>query len=292
MQWTQVTPRLPARPRDSNKVTVGRVLVVGGSPPMAGAPALAGLGALRGGAGLVMVAVPQGIQPVVAGFRPEVTTLGLPQTRAGALGRAAFDAVRQIVNDWDAIVLGPGLGRNKSTQELVRSLIRSVSKPLVLDADALFAAIGACDAIKRREAPTVITPHEGEAARLLEQESADVQADREAAVAALVEATGAVAVLKGPGTLVCDGEQIHVNKTGGPALSTGGTGDVLAGLTGALLAGMGQHGLDPFACGCVAVHAHGAAADHVAAGRDRGLLASELAAGIPDALRELHGPQA
>lgn len=292
MQWTKVTPRLPARPADSNKVTVGRVLVVGGSPPMAGAPALAGLGALRGGAGLVKVAVPQGIQPISASFRPEATTLGLPQTRAGALGRAAFDAVRQIVNDWDAVVLGPGLGRNRSTQELVRSLIRSVRKPLVLDADALFAAIGACDTLQAREAPTVITPHEGEAARLLEQSSDEVRADREAAVAALAEATGAVAVLKGPGTLVCDGTQIHVNETGGPVLATGGTGDVLAGLVGALLAGMEGTGLDPFACACIAVHAHGAAADAVAGARDRGVLASELADGIPEALRALRDPAA
>ena len=292
MKWTKVTPRLPARPTDANKVTVGRVLVVGGSSSMAGAPALAGLGALRGGAGLVKVAVPQGIQAVVAGFRPETTTLGLPQTRAGMLGRAALDAVREIVNDWDAVVLGPGLGRNPSTQELVRSLVRSVTKPLVLDADALFAVIGHAKEIAGREAPTVITPHEGEAARLLESTSDDIRADREAAVAELATATGSVAVLKGPGTLVCDGEQIHVNETGGPALATGGTGDVLAGLIGALMSGMAQHELDAFACACVAVHAHGASADAVAGEDDRGLLASELAAGIPEALRALRSPGA
>lgn len=292
MKWTQVTPRLPARPTDANKVSVGRVLIVGGSPSMAGAPSLAGLGALRGGAGLVKVAVPEGIQAVVAGFRPEATTLGLPQTRAGMLGRAALDAVRQIVNDWDAVVLGPGLGRNSSTQQLVRSLVRSVTKPLVLDADALFAVIDAHPEVAGREAPTVITPHEGEAARLLGKSSDDVRADREAAAAELATATGSVAVLKGPNTLVCDGEQMHANTTGGPALATGGTGDVLAGLIGALLSGMAQHALDAFACACVAAHAHGAAADAVAGDNDRGLLASELAAGIPEALRALRTPGA
>lgn len=291
MKWSKVPPRVPARPTDANKVTVGRVLVVGGSPAMAGAPALAGLGALRGGAGLVRIAVPEGIQATVAGFWPEATTLGLPQTRAGALGRAALDAVRQLVNAWDAVVLGPGLGRNVSTQELVRSLVRSVTKPLVLDADALFALIDHGAEIAGREAPTVITPHEGEAARLLGTESEAVRADREAAVAELVAQTGAVAVLKGPGTLVCNGEEIYANDTGGPALATGGTGDVLAGLCAALLAGMAQHELSPFGCACAAVHAHGAAADAMAGDNDRGVLAGELAAGIPDALRALQDPR-
>ncbi|MDF1702355.1 MAG: NAD(P)H-hydrate dehydratase [Planctomycetota bacterium] len=287
MKWSKVPPPVPLRPVDANKVTVGRVLVVGGSPPMAGAPALAGLGALRGGAGLVKIAVPQGIQATVAGFRPEATTLGLPQTRAGALGRAAMHVIRESVDGWDAVVLGPGLGRNPSTQQLVRSLVRSVDKPLVLDADALFAMIGALDEIAGRSAPTVLTPHEGEAGRLLALSTDELRQDREAAVAQLVESTGAVAVLKGPGTLVCDGEQIYVNGTGGPALATGGTGDVLAGLTGALLAGMAASGLQAFGCAAAAVHIHGAAADAVAGENDRGLLASELAAGIPAAFREL-----
>ena len=100
-----------------------------------------------------------------------------------------------------------------------------------------------------------------------------------------------MAVLKGPGTLICDGEEIHVNETGGPALATAGTGDVLSGLLGALLAGMTQHELSPFACACAAVHAHGAAADAIAEDNDRGVLAGELAAGIPDALRALRDPR-
>ena len=103
-------PRLPARPTHANKVSVGRVLVVGGSANMAGAPALAGLGALRGGAGLVKVAVPQGIQATVAGFRAETTTQGLPQTRAGGLGAAALPVLREMGESWDAIVVGPGAG--------------------------------------------------------------------------------------------------------------------------------------------------------------------------------------
>ncbi len=233
------------------------------------------------------VAVPQGIQATVAGFRPEVTTLGLPQTRAGALGRAALPVLRQLTDAWDAVVLGPGLGRNPSTLQLVRSLVRSLEKPLALDADALFAFNGELGLLAGREARTVLTPHEGEAARLLEMDADAIRTDREAAVATLAQQSGAVAVLKGPGTLVCDGEQTYTNATGGPALATGGTGDVLAGLTAALLAGMEASGLGAFASACAAVHVHGAAADAVAGEDDRGVLASELAAGIPDALRGL-----
>lgn len=280
-------PRLPSRPDDAHKARVGRVLVIGGSPPMAGAPALAALGALRGGAGLAKVAVPQGIQAIVASFRPETTTLGLPQTRAGALGSAALPVLRQLIESWDAVVLGPGLGRNPSTLTLVRTLLRSMDKPLVLDADALFAFAGEGEQLKKRAGPTVITPHEGEAGRLLGISSEEVRADRPAAAARLAEETGTVVVLKGPGTLVRDEERLYKNDTGGPALATGGTGDVLAGVIGALLAGSAQAEFDAFEAACLGVWAHGTGADEVSGAHDRGYLASELAAGIPAALHSL-----
>jgi NAD(P)H-hydrate epimerase len=266
---------------------VGRVLVVGGSAAMAGAPSLAGLGALRGGAGLVQVAVPRGIQPVVAGFRPETTTRGLPQTAGGAVGRGARAALEAALPGWDAVVLGPGLGRAAATQGLVRAFTPVVAVPLVLDADALFAFNGRTEDLRARRAPTVLTPHEGEAARLLGTTSAEVHAERQGVAADLAARAQGVIVLKGPGTIVTDGRRLYVNRTGGPALATGGTGDVLAGLVAALLAGAAATGLDAFEAACIAVHAHGAAADAVAGGRDRGLLASDLAAGLPDALAAL-----
>lgn len=285
MQRIAHPPRLPPRPKDANKVTVGRVLVVGGSAAMAGAPALAGLGALRAGAGLVGVAVPRGIQPTVASFRPETITHGLPQGKTGALGAAALPALRALLAGCDAVVLGPGLGRASSTLGLVRSFTPDVDLPLLLDADALFAYSGRLPALEGRKAPTVLTPHEGEAARLLGTTSAAVRADREAAAAAIAEAARAVVVLKGPGTLVTDGARMYRNTTGGPALATGGSGDVLAGVIAALLAS----GLDAFDAACLGVHAHGDAADRVAGKRDRGLLAGDLAAGLPDALLALRG---
>jgi len=289
MQRIARPPRLPSRPTDANKVTVGRVLVVGGSKAMAGAPALAGLGALRAGAGLVKIAVPDGIQPTVACFRPETIVQGLPQTRAGALGAGALGVLRDLARSWDAVVLGPGLGRATSTLALVRSFARVVDRPLLLDADALFAYGGGLAALAERAAPTVLTPHEGEAARLLETTSEEIRADREAAAARIAGAAAAIVVLKGPGTLVTDGRRLYRNASGGPALATGGSGDVLSGVIGALLAS----GLDAFDAACAGAHAHGAAADLVAGKRDRGLLASELAGGLPDALlglRRKHAP--
>ena len=250
---------------------------------MSGAPALAGLGALRAGAGLVKVAVPGEIQSTVAGYRPELITQGLPQTRGGALGAGALPVLRTLVADWDAVVLGPGMGRAPSTLSLVRTFTREVDLPLVLDADALFAFRGDLARLKKRKAPTVLTPHEGEAARLSETTSDDIRSDRPAAAGALAEASNAVIVLKGPGTLVTDGARLYRNTTGGPVLATGGSGDVLSGVIAALLAS----GLDALGAGCAGAYVHGLAADKVAGRRDRGLLASELADGIPDALLAL-----
>ncbi len=283
MDRTTTPPRIPARPTDANKVTVGRVLVVGGSVAMAGAPAMAGLGALRAGAGLVKIAVPGRIQATVAAFRPETTTLGLPQNRHGGLGSAAQPILKDVAPDWDCVVLGPGMGRTASTLQLVRTFTQDVKRPLVLDADALFAFGGKLEMIHARSTTTVLTPHEGEAARLLGTTSDDVRADREDAAVRLAAATGAVVVLKGPRTLVTDGTRMFENTTGGPALATGGSGDVLAGVIAALLAS----GLDAFDAASAGAYVHGLAADHVADQRDRGLLATELAGGIPDALLAL-----
>ncbi|MDJ0523655.1 MAG: NAD(P)H-hydrate dehydratase [Planctomycetota bacterium] len=273
-------PRLKRRPTDANKVSVGRVLVVGGSASMAGAPALAGLGALRAGAGLVKIAVPGEIQTTVAGFRAEALTQGLPQTRGGALGAGALPVLRTLTSSWDAVVLGPGMGRAPSTLNLIRSYARELPLPLLIDADALFAYRDDLGRLKKRKAPTVLTPHEGEAARLLDTTSEAIRADRQTAAAAIAEASHAIVVLKGPATLVTDGERLYRNTTGGPVLATGGSGDVLSGVIGALLAA----GLDTLDAACAGVHAHGLAADKVAGRRDRGLLAGDLAEGLPDAL--------
>lgn len=299
MKILTAPPPLPDRPHDANKVTAGRVVVVGGSRDMVGAPALAALGAHRAGAGLVRIAVPRSLQPLVAGFRPESTTTGLSEDAAGSLAGSALPELLEHTRGWDAVVLGPGIGRSPGTGEVVRTFARKVRLPLVLDADALFAFNGCVQTLRGCAGPVVLTPHEGEAARLLEVTSAQVQADRQDAAMTLARRSGAIVVLKGPGTLVADvvsdvipegaseEARLYRNATGGPVLSTGGTGDVLAGVIGALLAQAAQTGLDAFEAACVGVHVHAAGADTAARGCDRGLFASELAAGIPDALLAL-----
>ena len=285
MQRVRTPPPLHPRPRDAHKASVGRVLVIGGHRDMCGAPALAALGALRAGAGLVRIAVGRSIQPVVATLRAEATTAGLPDTDDGALAPDAVEAALALVASWDTVVLGPGAGRDEATLEVLRTLALFVEIPLVLDADALFAFAGEPATLQDRSGPLVITPHEGEAARLLGRTSRDVKAERMASALELARACGGVVVLKGPGTLVTDGERLYQERAGGPWLATGGSGDVLAGVIGAFVAGLPETGGDLFGAAVLGVHVHAHAADGLAAeGVDRGLLASDIAHALPAAL--------
>lgn len=281
----------PPRPREAHKALVGRVLVVGGSRDMAGAPFLAAYGALRAGAGLVRAAVPREIQPIVAGYAPEVLTAGLQSTRAGGLAAAARTTVVRLADSYDALVLGPGAGRERATLRLLLGLGQDLGLPLVLDADALYAlaaAPRALRALRRRTAPTVLTPHEGEAARLLGCSAAAVRADRVRAARRIAALSGATVVLKGPETLVCHGAWLWRCAAGGPVLAAGGTGDVLAGVTAALLAAAPE---DPFTAACRAVSWHARAGDALARRlhTDRGVLAREIADELPRLARTRKG---
>jgi len=270
---------------------VGRVLVVGGSLGMAGAPALCARGALRAGAGLVTVAVPSVILATVAAFQPEAMTASLPCDDAGAVDSTVLDALERLAERVDAVVLGPGLGRADATVEWVRAFAKSVDRPLVLDADALFAMRSHLADLAARVAPTVLTPHEGEAAALLGERLGASAPPREAWARRIAVEARATCVLKGPSTLVVDGERLRRNTTGGPVLATGGTGDVLAGVVAAFLAGLPATGGDAFGAACLAVHVHGLAGDRCAGARgDRGTLASEVADAVPGAIREVAGP--
>jgi NAD(P)H-hydrate epimerase len=253
---------------------------------MAGAPALAGVGALRAGAGLVRVAVPAPIQAAIGAHRPELLVPALPASSSGALGASALREVLRLAQDADVVVLGPGLGRAKVTQTLVRRLVGALEVPLLLDADALFALAGRLAEVKRRRAPTVLTPHEGEAARLLGVEAVR---DRARTARRLAVESGAVAVLKGPGTLVCDGKRLVQSPLGGPVLASAGTGDVLAGAIAALLAQGHASRILAFDAAVLGVWAHARAAEIVAGPIDRGVLALDVADGLPDALHERTG---
>lgn len=270
MKAVRKVPVLPKRARDAHKGDCGTVLVVAGSRAMLGAAVLCSTAALRGGAGLVQVALPTALMPLLPLAQPCATTLA----RDGA-------ALREALRGADAVVVGPGLGATAATRALVRRVLRHANGPIVLDADALNVL-----APLRRPLPggsrLVLTPHPGEAGRLLGVAAGDVQRDRPGALRELCERSGAVVVLKGAGTLVGDGESCFVNATGNPGLATAGSGDVLAGLLGALLA----QRLAPFAAACLAVWAHGAAGDLVAArGSEMGLIASDLPAALAEVLR-------
>jgi len=278
------------RAPDANKGDVGKILVIGGCRGMAGAPCLAARAAYRAGAGLVRIAVPDVIWDVVAIKTDESTTAGLPSTPRGTLSRGATDIILKELSGWaDVCVMGPGMSQDGETLAGIRDITMQLPLPLVLDADGLNAFVGNLSSLQRSTGGNasipggrlrVLTPHPGEAARLLGSTAAKIQADRRNAVLQLVEKTGAVVVLKGAGTLVSDGSHLYENKTGNAGMATGGTGDVLSGVIGALI---GQY-MSGFDAACLGVYLHGLAGDIVA--REKGqhsLIAGDLVEALPAA---------
>jgi ADP-dependent NAD(P)H-hydrate dehydratase len=276
-------PVLPARDPEGHKGSYGRVLVVAGSRGMTGAAVLCASGALRGGAGLVFVAVPETVVPVVAAANPCYLTVPLPDDGSGRHAWEAIPSVLEEAGKADVVVCGPGLGKGDVIAGLIEEVVAHVTRPLVLDADGLNALGHPPSLLSEREAPTVLTPHPGEFARLLGTDTATVQQDRAGRAVPFAEAFRVVLVLKGHGTLVTDGRRLSRNPTGNAGMATGGTGDVLAGLIGALI---GQ-GLEPFAAARLGVWLHGRAGD--LARDDLGevsLIASDLLDYLPRAFRD------
>ncbi|MCC7013128.1 MAG: NAD(P)H-hydrate dehydratase [Planctomycetes bacterium] len=276
---------VPELAPDAHKGDAGRVLVVCGSELMPGAALLVARAAQRAGAGLVTVldtceAVARAL-PIAA---PEAILLRVPHPRdlPFAIAERGFHS----------IVAGCGLGLQNDAQLWLRVLNGRESRvPLVADADALNALEGAPDALSQRVGPTVITPHPGEAARLLRRAIPGDPQGRERAARELAELSGAIVCLKGQHTVVTDGRQVYVNDTGNPGMATAGAGDVLAGIVGAYLAlcGTGQHPhWTPLDAACAAVRAHGLAGDLAAAhlGR-RAVIASDLIQWLAQAQRRL-----
>lgn len=255
--WEDYADALPKPSVLDSKATRGHVLVIGGAPGMTGAARLAASAALRSGAGYVTVAVPEPSLPVIECALTAPVKRAIPAERDGAWLPGAVEAVLECAARADAVVLGPGLGRASSTVAAVRELVSRLPQPLVLDADALFA-LGAdgLALVEARVWPTVLTPHAGEAGRLLDIGADAVGENRPASARSLARGD-AVAVLKGPSTLVAARGRLAVNRTGGPGLATLGTGDVLAGMIGALLA----QGVPSFDAAVLGAHLHGAAGD-------------------------------
>jgi len=281
MQRINAIPKLPIRPADAHKGTAGLVFVVAGSRGMAGAAALVGNAALRAGAGLVRIATADAALDTVAGLAPCCTTTPLPDDGA-SIAHEAVPQVLKLIEGWQVLAIGPGLGQTDGVAGVVQAVLSHVTIPIILDADGL-NVLGhhAGTAFKAARAPVIITPHPGEAARLLGVTTKEIQADREGAAARLA-ACGTVAVLKGHGTVVTDGQRMYVNTTGNPGMATAGAGDVLTGMLAALAAS----GMPPFEAAVLAVWAHGRAGDLAAEKLGiLGVTALDILDCVPQALR-------
>jgi NAD(P)H-hydrate epimerase len=259
---------------------------------MSGAVAMATNGALRGGAGLVSFATLRAVQLTVAGLTPCATSIPLGNDSSGQWTSSAVQEAIEAMETPDVLAIGPGLGVGAHQQNLVQAALEQ-TLPLVLDADGLNNLVQISDWPKRRRCPMILTPHPGEFSRLTGRSIADIQADREGAMAAAMEQwvdgqelPALVCALKGAGTLVCNGRRIFVNGTGNPGMATGGSGDVLTGVAAAMLA----QGFEPFDAACLAVHLHGRAGDLAA--RKLGqvsLIATDLLEYLPLATKEAVG---
>lgn len=269
---------LPPRREDMHKGDAGRVLIIAGSRGYTGAAALAASGALRAGAGLVYLAVPESCNAVLEAKCTEAISLPMPDNDAGCLTPAAAKPILDFASTVDAVLIGPGLSRHPDTAALVPAVVSGTDQPVVVDADALNCLSDTGTQPLHHTSPTVITPHPGELSRLTGQSIADIQSDRLSAARSAAEQFGAVTVLKGAGTVVAlpDGEA-WINTTGHDALASGGSGDVLAGMIAAFIAG----GSSPEDACIAAVYYHGRAGEAAAKRSSRrSVIASDLLSAI------------
>lgn len=268
--------RLPRRKSRTHKGDYGRVLVVAGSPGMAGAAVLASEAAYRSGAGLVVISCPSRIADIVS--IKQTCGIVRPFEESNALTGILEEAAR-----CDVAVIGPGLSTSPLIVSAICKLGVRLDIPFVLDADGLNAFKGAPELLLRGKAPRVLTPHPGEASRLMKIEISDDPEEREQVAREMAKRYRAVVALKGYGTVVTDGTQLFVNETGNPGMATGGSGDVLAGIIGALI---GQK-LRPYAAACLGVEIHGLAGD-IAAKKvgEVSLMATDLLEALPQAFLE------
>jgi NAD(P)H-hydrate epimerase len=290
--WTRAGAggQLPLRPAAGHKGSFGHALIVAGSEGKTGAAALAAVAATRSGAGLVTVACPAGLNDILEIKCTEAMTAPVADTSERSLATAAAGELLELAAARDVVALGPGIGRSAETTKLVEGLVPRLRQPLVIDADGLFAFAGEPERLATRKAPTVLTPHPGEAAGLLGVTAAKLNADRVGAARELAQRSGAVVLLKGAASVTAapDG-RVVVNPTGGPALGSGGTGDVLTGV----VAGLVAQGMQAFEAAALAAFVHGAAADRLAAsGGSSGLLAGDLASALPEEFAALRAEAA
>ncbi|MBQ7099465.1 MAG: NAD(P)H-hydrate dehydratase [Oscillospiraceae bacterium] len=276
MNQTTIRALLPVRKRDTHKGDYGKILLLCGSRGFTGAAALAAMGALRTGAGLVYLAVPESIYAIEAVKLTEPVVLPLPDGD-GMLCAASIPQIARLLPKMDAVLFGSGSGIGQGTEEVLLYLLKNAECPLILDADGITLAARHKDILRGRKLPTILTPHDGEFARL-----APLDMPRTEQTVALAKELGVILLRKGYRTLITDGAVCFENHTGNPGMATGGSGDVLAGVIGSLI---GQ-GVAPLEAAAAAAWLHGAAGD-LAAQRlgEYGMLPGDMVDELPQLLK-------
>ena len=271
---------LPARSRTAHKNDAGHILSLCGSYRMPGAACLCANAALRAGSGLVTAAYPESAYPAVSSHLTEAMSLPLPAAEDGTLSVDSLPVLKAFLDRATVLVAGCGLGQSDDVRAVLTELLKTFEGPALLDADALNNLAGDLPVLKERTAPTVLTPHPGEMARLTGKPVSELLTDRVSAAKTFADEYGVTVLLKGPDTVIasCDSEEIFVNATGNEGLAKGGSGDTLSGILGALLA----QGTAPFEAAAAAAYYHGKAAEYAALDRAlRSILATDLIEALP-----------
>lgn len=285
LKLMRLPARLLLRKADSHKGDYGHILIIAGSAGFSGAALLCAASAIRSGAGLVTLGLPKGINLAITRNKPkEVMTLPLAQTAEGFLSKGAFIQIRDFLKKIDVLIIGPGLGNNKSTYALVRKIIKAQTLPTVIDADGINALCKNLAILKNHKGEFILTPHEKEFARLFGIGIGFVKKNRKLVAKRYSKYYNSTIILKGHNSTVTSAMgQCYINKTGNPGMATAGSGDVLSGIVGAFLA----QGLDSFMAAKYATYVHGLAGDIAAKDKTQmGLIASDIIEHIPDAIKK------
>ena len=274
------------RPADSHKGSFGHILVISGSIGKSGAAAMTSLAGLRTGAGLVTLATPESVQPIVAERLTEVMTCPLAETGEKTIASSAVEKILKFSEDKEVIAIGPGLTTHKDTATLVRRLIKDIEAPIIIDADALNALSDHPEILRERRSPAILTPHPGEMGRLTGKSTAEVQKDRIGISRDFATEYGVYLILKGAHTVIAEPSgEVYLSPTGNPGMATAGTGDALTGI----LAGLISQGVDISSAVRLGVYLHGLAGDIAAEEVGMiGMLAGDLINRIPAAIRKLN----
>jgi len=270
---------------DSHKGDYGHILILAGSSRFSGAALLCAESALRSGAGLVTLGIPRSINLGLIKSKPrELITFPLPETNEGTLSLSAFTKIAALLKHIDVLIIGPGLGNNKSTFALVKKIMRKSSQSKVVDADALNALNKSLGILKKHKGQLILTPHQKEMSRLFGISTNTIKHNRKLIAKECAKHYNSIIILKGHNSIVTDGlKKFYINQTGNPGMATAGCGDVLSGIVGAFLA----QGLDAFRAAKYATYIHGLAGDLAAKEKTQmGLIASDIVERIPDALRK------